>query len=135
MIGLPVTGGWQSWQTTTTQVILDAGIYTLKMKVLKSGFNLNWFEFEFLSSLSVADSKNNTISIFPNPVSDQFQVNLNNQQKILNLKILDVNGRIVKKIKPNLSRNTYQLSNLKAGIYFLLLETDKGRLEKKIIKM
>jgi uncharacterized protein YdaU (DUF1376 family) len=46
-----------------------------------------------------------------------------------------VNGRIVKRIKPNLSRNTYQLSNLKAGIYFLLLETDKGRLEKKIIKI
>ena len=135
IIDLPITGGWQSWQTTSTQTVLNTGIYTLKMKVLKSGFNLNWFDFEFVSSLSVADLKNNTISIYPNPVSDQFQINLNNQQKILNLKILDVNGRIVKRIKPNLSRNTYQLSNLKAGIYFLLLETDKGRLEKKIIKI
>ena len=135
IIDLPITGGWQSWQTTSTQTVLNTGIYTLKMKVLKSGFNLNWFDFEFVSSLSVADLKNNTISIYPNPVSDQFQINLNNQQKILNLKILDVNGRIVKKIKSNLSRNTYQLSNLKAGIYFLLLETDKGRLEKKIIKI
>ena len=135
IIDLPITGGWQSWQTTSTQTVLNTGIYTLKMKVLKSGFNLNWFDFEFVSSLSVVDSKNSTISIFPNPVSDQFQINLNNKQKILNLKILDVNGRIVKKIKSNLSRNTYQLSNLKAGIYFLLLETDKGRLEKKIIKI
>ena len=135
IIDLPITGGWQSWQTASTQTFLNTGIYTLKMKVLKSGFNLNWFDFEFVSSLSVADLKNNTISIYPNPVSDQFQINLNNQQKILNLKILDVNGRIVKRIKPNLSRNTYQLSNLKAGIYFLLLETDKGRLEKKIIKI
>ena len=135
IIDLPITGGWQSWQTTSTQTVLNTGIYTLKMKVLKSGFNLNWFDFEFVSSLSVADLKNNTISIYPNPVSNQFQINLNNQQKILNLKILDVNGRIVKRIKPNLSRNTYQLSNLKAGIYFLLLETDKGRLEKKIIKI
>jgi len=135
IIDLPITGGWQSWQTASTQTVLNTGIYTLKMKVLKSGFNLNWFDFEFVSSLSVADLKNNTISIYPNPVSNQFQINLNNQQKILNLKILDVNGRIVKRIKPNLSRNTYQLSNLKAGIYFLLLETDKGRLEKKIIKI
>ena len=135
IIDLPITGGWQSWQTTSTQTILNTGIYTLKMKVLKNGFNLNWFDFEFISSLSVADLKNNTISIFPNPVSEQFQINLNNKQKILNLEILDVNGRIVKKIKSNLSRNTYQLSNLKAGIYFLLLETDKGRLEKKIIKI
>jgi endoglucanase len=135
IIDLPITGGWQSWQTTSTQTVLNTGIYTLKMKVLKSGFNLNWFDFEFVSSLSVANLKNNTISIYPNPVSDQFQIDLNNQQKILNLKILDVNGRIVKRIKPNLSSNIYELSNLKAGIYFLLLETDKGRLEKKIIKI
>ena len=135
IIDLPITGGWQSWQTTSTQTVLNTGIYTLKMKVLKSGFNLNWFDFEFVSSLSVANLKNNTISIYPNPVSDQFQIDLNNQQKILNLKILDVNGRIVKRIKSNLSSNIYELSNLKAGIYFLLLETDKGRLEKKIIKI
>ncbi len=135
IIDLPITGGWQSWQTTSTQTVLNTGIYTLKMKVLKSGFNLNWFDFEFVSSLSVTDLKNNTISIYPNPVLDQFQINLNKQQKILNLKILDVNGRIVKRIKLNLSSNTYELSNLKAGIYFLILETDKGRLEKKIIKI
>ena len=135
IIDLPITGGWQSWQTTSTQTVLNTGIYTLKMKVLKSGFNLNWFDFEFVSSLNVTDLKNNTISIYPNPVLDQFQINLNKQQKILNLKILDVNGRIVKRIKLNLSSNTYELSNLKAGIYFLILETDKGRLEKKIIKI
>ena len=40
-IDLPVTGGWQSWQTTTAETTLNAGVYSLKMKVLESGFNLN----------------------------------------------------------------------------------------------
>ncbi|QMU64410.1 MAG: carbohydrate-binding protein [Flavobacteriaceae bacterium] len=132
VIDLPVTGGWQSWQTTTTQVTLNAGIYTLKMKVLEAGFNINWFEFEFTSSLSIGDVAENKIAIFPNPVSENYQIKLNNQRIIKNLKIIDVNGRLVKKV--NISNNVYNLSNLKSGVYFLLIETDKGHFQKKLIK-
>jgi hypothetical protein len=134
VIDLPVTGGWQSWQTTTTETVLNAGVYSLQMKVLESGFNMNWFEFTFVSSLGLENPKKNTVTLYPNPISEEFQINLNNQQKVRSLKIIDVNGRIVKKLDSNLSDRMYQLSNLKSGIYFLLLETDKGRFQKKIIK-
>ena len=134
ILDLPITGGWQSWQTTTREVILDAGVYSLKMKVLRDGFNMNWFEFVFVSSLGVENVKNNTLTVYPNPISEEFQIKLNNQQKVTSLKIIDVNGRIVKNITPNSSNRMYQLSNLKSGIYFLFLETDKGRFKKKIIK-
>ena len=73
-------------------------------------------------------------SVYPNPISEEFQINLNNQQKVRSLKIIDVNGRVVQKLDPNLSNHIYQLSNLKSGIYLLLLETDKERFQKKIIK-
>ena len=73
-VDLPVTGGWQSWQTTSTETTIEAGVYSLKMKVLESGFNINWFEFEFLSSLG-ADSQIKTItSIYPNPVNQIFKI-------------------------------------------------------------
>jgi len=134
-IDVPVTNGWQSWQTTTTQVILDAGIYTLKMKVLKSGFNLNWFDFKFVSSLSIEDSIIIDAEVYPNPITGKFQIKLNNQQSIKNIQIIDMNGRLVKKTNTKLPNSIYNLSNLKAGIYFLLLETDKGHLQKKIIKI
>ena len=134
IIDLPITGGWQSWQTTTREVILDAGVYSLKMKVLKDGFNMNWFEFVFVSSLGIENVKNNTLAVYPNPISEEFQLNLNNQQKVRSLKIIDISGRTVKNIRPNSSNRMYQLSNLKSGIYFLLLETDKERFQKKIIK-
>ena len=104
------------------------------MKVLRDGFNMNWFEFVFVSSLGVENVKSNTLTVYPNPISEEFQLKLNNQQKVRSLKILDVNGRIIKNITPNSSNRMYQLSNLKSGIYFLFLETDKGRFQKKIIK-
>jgi hypothetical protein len=134
VLDLPVTGGWQSWQTTTTETVLNSGVYSLKMKVLESGFNMNWFEFEFVSSLSIDNHKKNTVAIYPNPISEQFEINLDNQQKVRSLKILDLGGRVVKNLQPNLSDRVYHLSNLKPGIYFLLLETDKERFQKKIIK-
>jgi hypothetical protein len=45
-IDLPVTGGWQTWETvSTTTKSFSKGVFTLRMKVLKGGFNLNWIEF------------------------------------------------------------------------------------------
>jgi endoglucanase len=134
IIDLPITGGWQSWQTASTQTVLNSGTYTLKMKVLKAGFNMNWFEFEFLSSLNITSFESNTITIFPNPILEKIYIKLNNQQIIKNLKIIDINGRIVKKIKPNVFNGFYNLSNLKSGIYILILETNEGRYQKKLIK-
>ena len=134
-VNLPITGGWQSWQTSATQTTLNAGIYTLKMKVLQSGFNMNWFEFEFVSSLSTEEhNKNSSISIFPNPISNQYQIKLNNEQVLKKISIVDLHGRLISKIKPNLVKNVYNLSGLKSGVYFLIVETDKGMYQKKIIK-
>ena len=134
ILDLPVTGGWQSWQTTSAETTLNAGIYTLRMEVLESGFNMNWFEFEFTGSLSVRDTLPASVKIFPNPFSDSFNIKFSNQQILKSLKFLDINGRLINKIKPNLLTNVYNLSSLKAGIYFLIIETDQGFFQQKIIK-
>ena len=43
----PKTDGWQTWTTVTANTKnIGKGIFTLRMKVLKGGFNLNWFEFK-----------------------------------------------------------------------------------------
>lgn len=133
-IDLPVTNGWQSWQTTTIQTTLNEGIYTLKMKVLQSGFNMNWFEFEFTGSLSTEDVIKTSVKIFPNPFTDNFNIKLNNQQIIKDLKIMDLNGRLIKNIQPTESNGVYNLSSLKSGVYLLSIETDKGSFQKKLIK-
>jgi hypothetical protein len=43
----PKTDGWQTWTTVTANTKpIGKGVFTLRMKVLKGGFNLNWFEFK-----------------------------------------------------------------------------------------
>ena len=44
-ITTPVTGGWQTWTTISTNLELSSGIHTLRMRILTGGFNLNWMEF------------------------------------------------------------------------------------------
>ena len=47
---LPVTGGWQVWESvTTTTFNLSEGLYTFKIRASIGGFNLNYFEFEKVS--------------------------------------------------------------------------------------
>jgi endonuclease/exonuclease/phosphatase family metal-dependent hydrolase len=44
-IVLPVTNGWQTWETVTKDINLPAGLHTIRFQVITAGFNLNWFNF------------------------------------------------------------------------------------------
>ena len=43
-IAIPATGGWQTWQTVTKVVTLNAGSYTLGVYANTGGWNFNWIE-------------------------------------------------------------------------------------------
>ena len=45
-ISTPITGGWQTWQTKTSNMLMPKGIYTLRMRIIDGNFNMNWMEFE-----------------------------------------------------------------------------------------
>jgi glucosylceramidase len=44
-ITLPVTGGWQAWQTVSTSVSGASGVHALYV-VFTSGSNVNWYQFQ-----------------------------------------------------------------------------------------
>lgn len=133
-INLPITGGWQSWQTTSTSVALSKGIYNLKMRVLKAGFNLNWFEFKLNSSLGIEENNAETISIYPNPISDNFKIKTLNSSIVRSLRIYDLNSRLVKQINVTTDSCVFNISSISGGVYFLLIETDDGVFKQKLIK-
>lgn len=133
-INLPITGGWQSWQTTSTSVILNKGIYNLKMRVLKAGFNLNWFEFKFNSSLGIDSNNIETILIYPNPISDNFKIKTPNSSIVHSLRIYDLNSRLIKRINATTVSNVFNISSINSGVYFLVIETDNGIFKQKFIK-
>ena len=44
------TGGWTNWNTITQEAVLPKGNFTLKMTSTNSAVNINWYDFEFISS-------------------------------------------------------------------------------------
>jgi endoglucanase len=42
---VPLTEGWQNWQTVTSEPIeLEAGVKIVRLVAQKGGFNINWFD-------------------------------------------------------------------------------------------
>ena len=85
--------------------------------------------------VSIDDHKE-TVEIFPNPVKDI--VSIKTDHIIQYISLLDIHGCIVKQIYPeekfNLNNFVTDLSELKRGIYFFLVNTNETVYYKKIIK-
>src|SRR5690606_15642021 len=44
-LDVPVTGGWQTWQTVSTKMELDEGRGILRVNIIQPEFNINWYRF------------------------------------------------------------------------------------------
>jgi len=76
--------------------------------------------------------KQNKIQILTNPVDEYLTlINLENEN-LKSLKIMDINGRLVKSINNNFS--LINVSELHKGIYFVEIETEAYKITKKIVK-
>ena len=135
---LPTTGGWQSWATNTHEINLEAGVYTLKLRVALAGFNLNWLEFLYSdSNLNSAafEERNSYVSVYPNPVNNSLTLKTAPNNQINSIKLYDISGRIVlTKTEINASSKMLNLEGLTSGSYFVKITTNKGTITKKIIK-
>jgi PKD repeat protein len=90
----------------------------------------------------VADTKNdisesNSITLFPNPTSDLLKIKTNNGVKIEKIEVRNVVGRLAVSIVPNANDdiNTISLSGISAGVYTVLIYTDKGVFKYKVLKI
>ena len=83
---------------------------------------------------------NSNISVFPNPFKNYVNINLDwSNNETANLKVFTLNGAELINNNVQLYKgNNYvfvnELMNLKAGTYFMVLNTTQGRIFKQIIK-
>ena len=129
-ISLPVTGGWQSWETVSASTNLTEGSYKLRMKVIQPGFNLNWIEFDFTgNSMGTDDNEIDRIRLFPNPVSEI--LNINTKYQNFKIEIYDMIG---KKIFNAENLNSINVRDYDDGIYLLKLSIGNYSHSKLFIK-
>ena len=129
-ISLPITGGWQSWETVSASTNLTEGSYKLRMKVIQPGFNLNWIEFDFTgNSMGTDDNEIDRIRLFPNPVSEI--LNINTKYQNFKIEIYDMIG---KKIFNAENLNSINVRDFDDGIYLLKLSFGNYSHSKLFIK-
>jgi hypothetical protein len=91
-------------------------------------------ELNFSNIHTGIDSKPQTllaVSMYPNPVSDILNVNMESRASI---QVLDVTGKIlIYKASAN-QKEKIDMSSLKSGIYFIKVKTDDAQFVQKIIK-
>ncbi len=82
------------------------------------------------------NDKENTINIFPNPVSEQLTVKLNTGEYLKSLRIYSADGKEVYFEKCSDRKNTfsYQTTTLSAGIYFLECVSNSQVWKRKFLK-
>lgn len=71
------------------------------------------------------------VSVYPNPTSDFVELNLPSDIEVNSVQLFDLLG---KKIDVTLNNNKIDLSSYAEGVYMLNIETNQGKLTKKIIK-
>ena len=72
-------------------------------------------------------SSNVSLHIYPNPVADKLNVWLDGVGGNAQAVLYDTTGRKVKTLKLKLGDNSVNVSNLKAGVYYLGVKETKGR--------
>lgn len=82
-------------------------------------------------AISTFDSLN-TVSIYPNPSSNL--VNISTAVTLDEIDIITFNGQVLQQIKnPTIQNNTYSISNLPKGFYFLKLSSSTSSVTKKVL--
>ncbi len=83
------------------------------------------------STVSVLEVNKEKINIFPNPNNGTFTITLNNADKT-NIKIYDLNGKLVFEDVQNVAKERYQLSKLISGVYIIKLISKNDIFTKRI---
>lgn len=73
------------------------------------------------------------ISIYPNPASDILKIEAINADH-LNMQIISLNGQTVFNTEMNEPKTQIDISDLKAGLYLIRIDTETLTVTKKTIK-
>ncbi|MFY0606811.1 MAG: cellulase family glycosylhydrolase [Cyclobacteriaceae bacterium] len=120
IVSVPVTGGWQTWQTITDgEITLNEGRWILRLTITDPEYNVNWIQLTKKKVLG-AETDIEEIAIYPNPATQYIQVSSSSYDQFM---VVSLNGAEVLSGSIPLSRSIDVL-DLKPGIYALILTNE-----------
>ena len=83
----------------------------------------------------VSLNQNNQLEAFPNPVQDVLNIRVSGNEKVSEIRLFDVNGRMVMNKKTSATTAQLNVASLNSGIYLIkVMSGDKVISSKKIVK-
>ena len=125
-VNIPVTGGWQTWSTVNSEISLTEGISTLRVKIVKPEFNMNWYRFSEKGQ-GVSETGRHDIKIFPNPATDEINIEIAGSaghQKTLVIRSLNGVGMMERELSVSTESQKIFIGDLPKGFYILELEME-----------
>lgn len=138
-LDVPVTGGWQTWQTVKSKMTLTAGAGILRVTILQPEFNINWFRFLQADVVNGTETKSHkSLKLYPNPADHYVKLDVSEEviHTVQSVSIRSLNGATVsgKKLTLNEEQSIY-IGDLPAGLYLIELQTRdefwRGKLVRK----
>src|SRR5690606_32376134 len=83
--------------------------------------------------MAVIDQNQTQVSIYPNPVSDKLNVQLNTNEKIEEIRIINSVGQLLMNQKVGKSSAEVDVRNLTSGFYLVQIITANNSITKKIL--
>lgn len=135
LIDVPVTGGWQNWQTLQVDdVQLTAGNHELVIKFYFGGFNFNFMEYE-LTAVGVNEDNFQPLDYnmeqnYPNPFNPETTITFSLPEKAnVKISVHNVLGEQVKVLENGVvNAGKYETKfdgqELSSGLYFIRLQAN-----------
>jgi len=134
-VNVPNTGGWQNWQTVSQTVNVNAGTYNFGIYIQNSGVNLNWFRItksaSALAAKSASTEKIESLTVYPSPTENELFFTA--EVSGANVSIINSqDGATISSQRAN--NNSIDVSNLKTGVYLILVEKDGIKTVRRFVK-
>jgi|GEM_PF-6149499 len=97
--------------------------------------NISWEGLKLADGISTGISEHFDIAVevFPNPTLDIWNIN-SSEEIISSVKIFDVEGELFLELSPNAHHLEIDATNLVAGLYYALIESQKGYRTIRLVK-
>lgn len=124
-----LTGGWQTWTTTSFEATMPAGQYQIRVLIEQAPFNLNYMDFTLLTSVRNLGEQFQ-LTTAPNPTTDEVRISGDLPGlTATTLMVTSANGQILQSRRiaaANRISERVDLRAFPAGVYFLHLRADGG---------
>jgi hypothetical protein len=85
-------------------------------------------------NLSLKDHHATAFQVYPNPFTTQIHLNNTGQQPIESIQLIDMQGRVCMEMTEPNNGDLFSTSNIKPGVYLLMIRTKKAVYQRKMIK-